>query len=91
VTARPSICSMKRAARSCPFSWSLCPSRDGRLEGTTISYRGHKYLTREWKGYRTVAWRDDHATFGLVSMLDNDAILECAERLRVERAAHNRL
>jgi anti-sigma factor RsiW len=66
-------------------------SRDGRLEGTTIAYRGHKYLTREWKGYRTVAWRDDHATFGLVSMLDNDAILECAERLRVERAAHNRL
>jgi mycothiol system anti-sigma-R factor len=65
--------------------------REGRLGGTTVAYRGHNYLTRELKGYRTVAWRDEHATFGLVSMLDNDAILECADRLRVERAAHNRL
>jgi anti-sigma factor RsiW len=65
--------------------------REGRLQGTTVAYRGHNYLVREEKGYRTVAWRDDHATFGLVSMLDNDAILECADRLRVERAAQTRL
>jgi len=65
--------------------------REGRLEGRTIAYRGHDYLTREWQGYHTVAWRDDHATFGLVSMLDNAAILECADRLRVERAAQSRL
>jgi anti-sigma factor RsiW len=64
--------------------------REGRLEGRTVVYRGHHYLMREWRGYRTVAWRDDRATFGLVSMLDTDAILECADRLRVERAAGDR-
>lgn len=65
--------------------------REGRLEGRTVAYRGHDYLTLESKGYHTVVWRDGHATFGLVSMLDNDAILECADRLRGERAAQNRL
>jgi len=65
--------------------------REGQLDGTTVAYRGHTYVARAWKGYRTVAWRDEHATFGLVSMLDEGAILECADRLRVERAAQSRL
>ena len=65
--------------------------RDADLRGTRVSYRGHDYLTREWKGYRTVVWTDRRAIFGLVSMLDYEALLECADRLRVERASQARL
>jgi len=65
--------------------------REGRLDGAVVAYRGHDYVTRQWKGYRTVSWRDEPATFVLVSMLDYDAILECADRLRGERAAQRRL
>lgn len=60
--------------------------RDVALGGTRLSFRGHDYLTREWKGYRTVSWTDGRAVFGLVSMLDYAALLECADRLRIERA-----
>ncbi len=55
-------------------------------DGQRVSYRGYKYLTREMKGYRSVTWNDGRAVFGLVSMLDYDALLECADRLRVTRA-----
>lgn len=65
--------------------------RDADLGGTRVSYRGHDYLTREWKGYRTVAWSDGRAVFGLVSMLDYEALLQCADRLRAERANQARL
>ncbi|MBI4560894.1 MAG: zf-HC2 domain-containing protein [Candidatus Rokubacteria bacterium] len=65
--------------------------RDADLAGTPVSYRGHDYLTREWKGYRTVLWTDGGAVFGLVSMLDYEALLACADRLRVERANQTRL
>ena len=65
--------------------------RDADLRGTRVSYRAHDYLTREWKGYRTVAWTDGRAIFGLVSMLDYEALLECADRLRAERANQARL
>jgi anti-sigma factor RsiW len=65
--------------------------READLTGTRVSYRGHDYLTREWKGYRTVLWADRGAVFGLVSMLDYDALLECADRLRGERAEQTRL
>jgi len=61
------------------------------LTGARVTYRGHEYLTREQKGYRTVSWRDGQAVFGLVSMLDYEALLECADRLRAERAAQTRL
>jgi len=43
------------------------------------------------KGFRTVAWTEGHALFGLVSALDYDALLECADRLRLERAERSRL
>jgi anti-sigma factor RsiW len=56
------------------------------LKGTRVSYRGHDYLTLERKGYNTVAWTDGQAIFGLVSMLGYDALLECADRLRLDRA-----
>lgn len=61
------------------------------LPGKAVSYRGHEYLTRERKSLRTVSWRDGKAVFSLVSMLDYDALLECADRLRVERAREAQL
>jgi mycothiol system anti-sigma-R factor len=56
------------------------------LKGIRASYRGHDYMTLERKGYNTVAWTDGKAVFGLVSTLGYDALLECADRLRIERA-----
>lgn len=53
--------------------------------GTQLPFRGHDYVGYERKGYRTVSWTDGQTTFGLVSMLDYDALLECADRLRTER------
>ncbi|HKB26103.1 MAG TPA: zf-HC2 domain-containing protein [Methylomirabilota bacterium] len=53
--------------------------------GTRVSYRGHEYLTREVKGYRVVSWSDGRAVFGLVSMLDYDALLECADAARASQ------
>lgn len=55
---------------------------DPGLAGKSMTYRGHAYLTQERKGYRTVSWTDGQAIFGLVSALDYDALLECADRLR---------
>ena len=67
------------------------PTGDVALAGARVSYRGRTYVTYEQKGYRTVSWRDGQAMFGLVSMLDYEALLECADRLRVERANQTRL
>jgi anti-sigma factor RsiW len=54
--------------------------------GERVSYRGHEYVVREERGYRTVAWVEGRTLFGLVSALDEEALLECADRLRAERA-----
>jgi len=56
------------------------------LKGTRVSYRGHDYVTLERKSYRTVAWTDGKAVFGLVSLLGYEALLECADRLRLDLA-----
>lgn len=61
------------------------------LSGSPTSYRGQEYLTRERKGYRTVSWQEGTAVISLVSMLDYAALLECAEKLRAERAREARL
>jgi mycothiol system anti-sigma-R factor len=61
------------------------------LPGRRMSYRDHEYVAYEQKGYHTVSWSDGHAVYGLVSMLDYDALLECADRLRAERARQTRL
>jgi len=61
------------------------------LNGTRVSYRGQEYVTQERKGYRTVSWTDGQAVFGLVSMLDYQALLECADRLREARKVQARL
>ena len=64
---------------------------EGMLRGDRVSYRGQDYFTYKRKGFRTVSWTDGQAVYGLVSMLDYDALLECADRLREERARQTRL
>jgi len=67
------------------------PTSEGTLRGDRVRYRGQEYVTYERKGFRTVSWTDGQAVYGLVSMLDYDALLECADRLREERARQTRL
>lgn len=62
-----------------------------RLTGPHVAFRGQQYVAKDVKGYRTVSWTDGHAVFGLVSALDYGALLECADRLRLERAERHRL
>lgn len=66
-------------------------SERGMPAGRRVVFRGHDYMTAEQKGFRTVAWADGHTLFGLVSSLDYEALLECADRLRLERARQTRL
>jgi mycothiol system anti-sigma-R factor len=61
------------------------------LPGRRVSYRDHDYVAYEQKGYRTVSWSDGQTVYGLVSVLDYDALLECADRLRAERARQTSL
>jgi anti-sigma factor RsiW len=63
--------------------------RGAELTGTRLSYRGHDYLKLERRGYNTVAWTDGKVVFGLVSTLDYEALLECADRLRLDRATRS--
>jgi anti-sigma factor RsiW len=65
-------------------------ARGAVLGGTRVSYRGHDYLTLERKGYNTVSWTDGQTAFGLVSTLGYEALLECADRLRLDWAARVR-
>lgn len=76
-----------------PLSVFMVPAqvRESDLHGARVSFRGHDYVTLERKGYRTVSWSDGQAIFGLVSMLDYGALLECADTLRAERARDARL
>lgn len=64
---------------------------DATLTGTRVTYRGQEYVTQDRKGYRTAAWSDGQAVFALVSMLDYEALLECADSLREERRTQSRL
>jgi anti-sigma factor (TIGR02949 family) len=64
---------------------------DAEMSGRLVSYRGHDYRAYEQKGFRTVSWADGHILYGLVSMLDYEALLECADRLRVERMNQTKL
>jgi anti-sigma factor (TIGR02949 family) len=64
---------------------------DAAPRGERVAYHGHEYVTTERKGYRTVSWREGRMLFGLVSMLDYPALLECADRLRVDDARERRL
>lgn len=65
----------------------MVPGSTGDAEsGERVTYRGHAYTQRDVKGHHAVSWSDGRTTFGLVSMLGYDALLECADRLRAERA-----
>ena len=64
---------------------------DAEAHGRIVSYRGHAYRAYEQKGFRTVSWADEQVLYGLVSMLDYEALLECADRLRVERVNQTRV
>jgi mycothiol system anti-sigma-R factor len=61
------------------------------LRGEDVSFRGHTYVKSERKGFRTVAWTENQVLFGLVSSLDYEALLECADRLRYARTRQARL
>jgi mycothiol system anti-sigma-R factor len=61
------------------------------LRGDQVNFRGHPYVKSERKGFRTVAWTENRILFGLVSSLDYDALLECADHLRYARARQVRL
>jgi anti-sigma factor (TIGR02949 family) len=64
---------------------------DAEVPGRTVSFRGYEYRAYEQKGFRTVSWADGHVLYGLVSMLDYEALLECADRLRVERMQQTKI
>lgn len=49
-------------------------------------YRGHAYFAQEHKGYRVVSWIGERSLFALVSTLDYDTLLDCADQLRIEDA-----
>jgi mycothiol system anti-sigma-R factor len=67
------------------------PASETTLRGDRIRYRGQEYIAYERKGFRTVSWTDGQAVYSLVSGLAYDALLECADRLRAERARQTRL
>ena len=71
----------------------MVPNVDRRalLAGKSMSFRGHEYVAQDRQGLRTVSWRDGETVFSLVSMLDYNALLECADQLRAERAREVRL
>ena len=66
-------------------------AREADLPGRRVVYRDHEYVAYEHKGYRTISWSDGQTVYGLVSMLDYQALLECADRLRAERARQTQL
>lgn len=55
-----------------------------------VAYRGATYYTAGVEGQRAVLWSDGRAVFGVVSTLDYDGLLECADRLRTQRAEEQR-
>jgi hypothetical protein len=67
------------------------PAGEAPPPGRRVAYRDHDYVAYEHKGFRTISWSDAQTVYGLVSMLDYDALLECADRLRAERARQTQL
>jgi len=73
------------------FTVPAPPEGDAPLDGRRVTHRGQDYRAQEREGYRTVAWAEGQTVFGLVSTLDYEALLECADSLRLERANRSRL
>lgn len=47
------------------------------------TYHGRPYIVRDVSGFRTVSWHAGGTLFALVSSLDHDALLACADWLRI--------
>jgi mycothiol system anti-sigma-R factor len=75
-----------------PLSIFVVPETEPRaaLVGKRLAFRGREYVSEERRGYRTVSWRDGRVTFGLVSLLDYEDLLHCADRLRAEHLTRGR-
>lgn len=65
--------------------------RPAPLAGKPIRFHGQEYVTKDRQALRTVSWQDGQTLFSLVSTLDYNALLECADQLRAERARETRL
>lgn len=61
------------------------PATEEFRAGRMVRYRGADYSMEERKGYRTITWVEDGSVFSVVSGVDDEALLECADRLRRER------
>lgn len=57
----------------------------------TTRYRGFAYHTADVAGQHGVFWAEDQKVFGVISSLDYESLLECADRLRAARAEEQRL
>jgi mycothiol system anti-sigma-R factor len=71
----------------------IVPDADPRaaMSGTRVAYRGREYFSEERRGYRAVSWRDGSVTFGLASLLGDEDLFRCADRLREEHLTRSRL
>ncbi len=59
--------------------------REAQLTG--LSYLGRDYVVAERTGHRLVAWTEGSAILGLISTLDEKAMLECGAHLRADPEA----
>jgi anti-sigma factor RsiW len=57
----------------------------------TTTYQGFAYHTADMAGQHGVFWADGQRVFGVVSSLDVESVLECADRLRAARSEEQRL
>jgi anti-sigma factor RsiW len=57
----------------------------------TTTYRGFEYHTADMAGQHSVFWAEGQRVFGVVSSLDFESLLECADRLRAARIEEERL
>ena len=57
----------------------------------TTTYRGVEYQTADMAGQHGVFWAEGQRVFGVVSSLDTESLLECADRLRAARGEEQRL
>ena len=57
----------------------------------STTYRGFEYHTADVAGQHGVFWAVGQRVFGVVSSLDAESLLECADRLRAARGEEQRL
>jgi hypothetical protein len=57
----------------------------------TTTYQGFECQTVDVAGQHGVFWAEGQRVFGVVSSLDAESLLECADRLRAARGEEERL